>query len=354
MPNETQDSQFSEEIFNKESSLEPGPGNRTILDASLEEVLETVLPAEDVRIAGDNGVAVDPIETFNFTATGALAPVPGTVPSADPIVFELDTFVPPAEREESGGMGDTFSFTTSVIEQAVSEFVVTARGEEVAAEERTVWLVVLNPVQPGKMLGSKGERTEVKLTEEVLGDLPGRVYERLPDGDYRLFLQEAGELKESRQLIIEVRIRDGKPAEEEKVKIPPKPKATKEEAEAGRPNGKGDQDLNGDQGAGGSGAAEDGNTQRQPEGSSQKVSFQSPSLLLDEAWAVWAKQTASAETANDEAEAPKAEQRTAGLSSAAAVVAGAALISIKKGENWQREVDNSMADWKQRQRRRPR
>ena len=191
------------------------------------------------------------------------------------------------------------------------------------------------------------------MTEEVLDDLPGQIYKRLPDGDYQLYLQEAGELKTSRQLIIEVRIRDGKPAEEEKAKIPPKPKAA-EEAEAGQPNGNGDQNPNGDQGDGGSGAAEDGNTQRQPEDSSQKVSFRSPSLLQDEVWAVWAKETVSAETANDEAEAPKAEQRTAGISSAAAVVAGAALISIKKGENWQREVDNSMADWKQRQRRRPR
>ena len=354
MPNETQDSQFSEEIFNKESSLEPGPGNRTILDASLEEVLETVLPAEDVRIAGDNGVAVDPIETFNFTATGALAPVPGTVPNADPIVFELDTFVPPVEREESGGLGDAFTFTTSVIEQAVSEFVVAARGEEAAAEERIVWLVVLKPVQPGKVIGSNGIRTEVQLTEEVLDDLPGRVYKRLPDGDYQIYLQEAGESKESRKLIIEVRIRDGKPAEEEKAKIPPKPKAAEEEAESGQPNDNGNQNPNGGQGDGDSGSAEEGNAQQQPDDSNRKVSFASPSSLQDEAWAMWAKQTDSAVAANDEAEAPKAEQRTAGLSSTAAVVAGAALLSLRKGESWQREVDNSMADWKERQRRKPR
>jgi len=413
MPNETQDSQFSKEIFNKLSLLESelsavattfdvqngsafekdqclrigsedvlveavddntltvsraqngtmaqvhaagtAVTNRTILDASLEEVLETILPAENVRIAGDNGVAVDPIETFNFTATGALAPVPGTVPSADPIVFELDTFVPPTEREESGGLGDAFTFTTSVIEQAVSEFVVVARGEEAAAEERIVWLVVLKPVPPGKVIDADDRiRTEVQLTEKVLDDLPGHIYKRLPDGDYEIWLQEAGESKKSRRLIIEVRIRDGKPAEEEKAKVPPKPKAAEEEAEAGQPNGNGDQNLNGDQGDGGSGAAEEGNAQQQPDNSTRKVSFASPSSLQDEAWAMWAKQTDSAATANDEVEAPKAEQRTAGLSSAAAVVAGAALLSLRKGESWQREVDNSMADWKERQRRRPR
>ncbi|MBC8290517.1 MAG: hypothetical protein H8E37_09390 [Planctomycetes bacterium] len=354
MPNETQDSQFSEEIINKENSLDPGPGNRTNLDASLEEVLETVLPAQEVRTAGDNGLPVDPIETFNFTATGALAPVPGTVPAADPIVFELDTFVPPTEREESGGLGDAFSFTTSVIEKAVSEFVVAARGEETAAEERIVWLVVLKPVQPGKAIGSNGIRTEVQLTEEVLDDLPGRVYKRLPDGDYQIYLQEAGESKESRKLIIEVRIRDGKPADlKEKAKIPPKPEAN-EEGEAGQPNQNGNQNPNGDQGDADSGAAADGSAQTNPAGSGQKVSFATPYSPQDEAWAMWAQQADSTAAEESEAEAPKAEQRTAGLSSAAAVVAGATLLALRKGENWQRDVDTSMAEWKKRQRRRPR
>jgi hypothetical protein len=351
LPNATQDSQFSNELFNKDSPREPGPGGRTILDATLEEVLNTVLPAQDVRSAGDVGVRVDPVAAFNFTATGALSPVPGTVPSGDPIVFLLQTFVPPVEREESSGLGSTFAFTTNVLDQAAGEFAAVARGEETAAEERIVWLVVLNPIQPGKEFGSNGIRDQVKLTEEVLDDLPGRIYKRLPDGDYQIYLQEAGESQESRKLIIEIRIRDGKPADvEDKPKLPRKP-AAEEEAPVENGNQKPD-DANEEAESDANG--NDENAQTAPRAAGREVSSVQPTSLQDDAWAAWAARGTSGESRDSTAEEGQAVQRTAGLTSVAALAAGGSLLALNKDGNWRKEIDESMAHWENRRKRRPR
>ena len=358
MPNETQASQFSNEVFNTENVIVlgpgevPGPGERAILDATLEEVFETILPAQAVRTASDPSTTADLVETFNFSATGALAPVPGTVPSSDPIVFELDTFVPPAEREESLRLGESFNFTANVVDQTASVFVAVARGEETAAEERIVWLVVLNPVQPGKALGSGGIRTEVQLTEEVLDDLPGRVYKRLPDGDYQIFLQEAGESKESRKLVIEVRIRDGKPADvDEKTKVFRKPKA---DEEAPNENGIQKPDEANEGAARNEAEAGGENAQAPPAPAGREVSQTQPESSQDEAWATWRTRETSAMSEDGKAEEEQAEQRTTGMSSLVALAAGGTLVALNRDGNWRKEIDESMAQWEKRRKRRPR
>jgi len=352
MPDETQESQFSNEEFNSsKSAKEKEQGARAILDAALEEVFESVLSSADVRAAGVDGRAISPVETFNFSATGAIAPVTGVVPGADPVVFELDTFVAPREREELSGLESSFSFTANALDQTSSEFATLIRGEESASEERIVWLVVLNPIQPGKEFGSNGIRDQVKLTEEVLDDLPGRIYKRLPDGDYQIYLQEAGESQESRKLIIEIRIRDGKPADvEDKPKLPRKP-AAEEEAPVENENQKPD-DANEEAGSDADG--KDENAQAAPRAAGREVSSVQPASLQDDAWAAWAARGTSGESSNSTAEEGQAVQRTAGLTSVAALAVGGSLLALNKDGNWRKEIDESMAHWENRRKRRPR
>ncbi|MFP6766472.1 MAG: hypothetical protein VB858_22775, partial [Planctomycetaceae bacterium] len=351
MPNETQDQQFSEEIFNKESAGTAGTGDPTILDASLEEVLEAVLPAQELVDADNAGRAVIPVETYNFSATGALASVPGTAPSADPIVFELDTFVPPVTREEASGLGESFTFTTNAIEQTISEFVIVVRSEDTAAEERIVWLVVLNPAEPGKAIGTNGNRAEIQLSEEVLDDLPERVYKRLPDGDYQLLLQEAGESKRSRQLIIEFQIRDGKPAD---LKEPPSvsPRLETDEQQPG--DREQDSGNSGPQGEQNNDPDGNENAEVNSAPAAVVVSRVEPGSVSAEDWEKWAGRKGSKDFENHATQEIQAEVQTAGMSSVAALAAGSALLALHRNESWQQEIDQSMAHWLDRRKRRPR
>jgi len=350
-PNETQMQQFSEESFNRQSAGSPGTGDPAILDASLEEVLEMVLPAQELIDADNAGLRVDPVSTYNFTATGALASVPGTVPSGDPIVFELNTFIPPVAREEIDGIGESFSFMTNALEQTIGEFVIVARNEDAAAEERIVWLVVLKPVEPGKVIGANGERTQVQLSEEVLDDLPDRVYKRLPDGDYRLYLQEAGEAKDAWRLIIEVQIRDGKPTD---IKEEPKalPKPVIDEQQSGGPEQSSDNSR--PQGEQNQGQEEEENAAVDDAETFPVVSHLEPGPVSDKDWEMWVGRGSVEGVDSSSAKADQGELETAGTSSLAALAAGSALLSMQRNESWRQEVDKSVVHWMACRKRRPR
>ena len=66
-----------------------------------------------------------------------------------------------------------------------------------------MWLVVIGP--------DGSTQAEIALDQEVLDDLPGKLFGRLPDGRYIVQLQEPGE--DTRRTIMDVQIRNGRPTD---------------------------------------------------------------------------------------------------------------------------------------------
>ena len=198
--------------------------------------LTTGLPAivdfqfeEAATIAFDLDLADQP----NSDDASITVNVPGDgVESANiTLVFDLNVNVPALDFPQSAEVLEAFVITAAQKENDSGARGVASQSEEAAATERIVWLKVLRPTgqtvqrRPAIVadevvyspLRGGGYRVlrvveEVPLDEEVLDNLPKLIFEKLPDGQYQIWLQEPGE-KEKR-FVMDVTIRDGRPADD--------------------------------------------------------------------------------------------------------------------------------------------
>ncbi len=178
-------------------------------DVAIPAILDPVLR----RLIGDvfdTGFVGNPTNTFtvqpNSVGASVLAKIPGTGIQSPNLVafFEIENAAPSIAVPTSLSNTGTFEFRAAPIAQVVSAFESETFDEQQTAEERVVWLQVLTP--EGQVVA------EVQLGEDVLENLPEQVYKKLPDGQYRLQLQEPGESR--RRLLLSVTIRNGKPSDE--------------------------------------------------------------------------------------------------------------------------------------------
>ena len=209
----TQATQFSSPVFNTNpNEVVVPPATRTpqpiIQDNFFQQLSNLVFDLISDPNSGDGGGNNNFVGNNNGGAGSSTAQVPGTGTSSGDtsvaVFFIVQNDVVAVEFPDVSGIVDTFQFLIAAVEQATSQYVVSAKAEDAAATERIVWLIVIDP--NGKVVD------EQPLAETVLDDLPKRVFSRLPDGRYEVWLQEAGEKR--RRLVIKVTIRAGKPADD--------------------------------------------------------------------------------------------------------------------------------------------
>jgi hypothetical protein len=127
-----------------------------------------------------------PGEGLGFVNIAQLAVVIAQTQSTTPSMLSLSPVIPPPQLTVSQNLGEQ-----------VNSF------DDTVLEDRQVFLQVLDP---------NGEVTEqVTMDENVLDDLPG-LFRKLPDGHYQILLKEPGEQR--LRLLLDVRLRGGKPADE--------------------------------------------------------------------------------------------------------------------------------------------
>jgi hypothetical protein len=137
-----------------------------------------------------------------FNTVNSQITVPGTglgfinIAQAGIVISQLQ-FTPPNTLALSPVIVPVQANFTQFVSEQTSQF------EDVTLEERQVKLQVLDP--NGKVT------EEVVMDEQVLDDLPG-LFRKLPDGHYRVFLKEPGEV--SQRLLLDVHLRGGKPVDE--------------------------------------------------------------------------------------------------------------------------------------------
>ena len=184
---------------------------------------------EAAKIAFDLDLADQP----NSNEGSVIANVPGDgVDSANAgFVFDLSADVPTLEFPKVAEVLEAFVITITQKDDDGGATGQTRQSEETAATERIVWLKVLRPTGQTvarvpaiiaddlvySPLSGGGFRVmrvveEVPLDEEVLDNLPKLVFEKLPDGQYQIWLQEPGE--KDKRFVMDVTIRDGRPADD--------------------------------------------------------------------------------------------------------------------------------------------
>jgi hypothetical protein len=357
--------------------------------------LTTGLPAivdfqfeEAAKIAFDLDVADQP----NSTNASIEATVPGDgIDSAGiTLVFNLSADVPELDFPKAAEVLDAFVVTVAQKDDSSGTTGQTRQAEEAAATERIVWLKVLRPTgqtvenMPAVIaedlvyspLPGGGYRVlrvveEVPLDEEVLDDLPRLIFEKLPDGQYQIWLQEPGE--KDKRFVMDVTIRDGRPADDKAggrdrpptslKKVTGGPPAAEENTEQDSPT-----DVN----------------EEAPKGTGKKVSalesdrsmrleqFNHPSIVADAVWSRWGQRfegttaqwmdAASIATelglnetvaANGEEAKIDAAQKDAATETqaaihpvaASAILAASSVLLKRKRNDWQERVDDTMAQW---------
>ncbi|MHC4875468.1 MAG: beta strand repeat-containing protein [Planctomycetota bacterium] len=180
------------------------------------------------------GQQLDQLDQPNSTAGVIFAEVP-TSNEGDlttPVMVQQNDVTDQLEFPRSSSGIELFVVATAASTNDTEAIAQRSRSEDSTATERIVWLKVLRPtgetvdeipsVRPDNIVyqrlpdGSYRVMLileEIPLNEEVLDDLPGLIYSKLPDGSYQIWLQEPGEKRQ--RLIRDITIRDGKPASEE-------------------------------------------------------------------------------------------------------------------------------------------
>ena len=377
---------------------------------------------DGVRNPAFNTVKANPFGTSSSLTTGLPAIVDFQFEEAAKVAFNLDladqpnttvasiTATVPGDGVDSATVGFVFDLSADVqtldfpkVAEVLDAFVVTVaqkdddsgatgqtrQSEEAAATERIVWLKVLRPT--GQTVDSipaiianalvysplpgGGYRVlrvveEVPLNEEVLDNLPKLVFEKLPDGQYQIWLQEPGE--QDKRFVMDVTIRDGRPADDKA--------GSRDRPPTGLPKTPGDGPASEESTEQGSSKDE---AEEAPKATDQKVSavlspgtvgsaqVDSQSNDSDYAWSQWGRQFESsrdlkasmaglstsehsgADTLSSEelqTEVAPAGTTTQSLAAVHPVTVGAILaagsvLSRRNQSNWEQQVDDTIAQW---------
>ena len=195
-------------------------GLPAIVDFQFEEAAKV---AFDLNLA-DQPNSVDASVTANVPGSGVDSSTAG-------FVFDLSPEVPTLEFPKVVEVLEAFVTTITQKDDDGGATNQARQSDETAATERVVWLKVLRPTGETvarvpaivadnlvySPLSGGGFRVmrvveEVPLDEEVLDNLPKLVFEKLPDGQYQIWLQEPGE--KDKRFVMDVTIRDGRPADD--------------------------------------------------------------------------------------------------------------------------------------------
>ncbi|MGZ0164085.1 MAG: beta strand repeat-containing protein, partial [Planctomycetales bacterium] len=367
------------------NTIKPNPfgtsGNLTdglpaIVDFQFEEAAIT---------AFDLDVAAQP----NSTDASVTADVPGdgVDSAAVAVVFDLSAEVTTLDFPKTAEALDAFVITVTQKDDSAGATGQTRQSEEAAATERIVWLKVLRPTGQNvaevpaiiaddrvySPLPGGGFRVlrvveEVPLDEEVLDNLPKLIFEKLPDGQYQIWLQEPGE--QDKRFVMDVTIRDGRPVDD-KAGARDRPPTSLKKAPVQAP------------------AAEDGTqkgsaketTENSGNTTGRKVSalgsgrtsitseLDEQSSGVDQAWSQWGQRfgTSQGEDSSrvnvmselrgnehgDESEFEVAAKAGASNDSqamihpvvASAILAAGSVVSKRKQTSWKNRVDDTMAQW---------
>jgi hypothetical protein len=207
----------------------------------------------------------------------------------------------------------------------------------------------------------------VPLNEEVLDNLPKLMFEKLPDGQYQIWLQEPGE--QDKRFVMDLTIRDGRPADDKagaRDRPPTSPKKP-----VGPPAEEGTQP----------GSAKETSEKAEPgskrnvsalgAGSSKQIDGQHDGV--EQAWSQWgqrfgastgevtdrlgmmAKLSDDLVESLDGAESSTEVTTKDGASTesmamihpvaASAILAAGTVLSRRKQNNWEDRVDDTMAQW---------
>ena len=386
--------------------------------------------ASEAARAGESGFATSAVAAD--IVNQSIVEVPPITASVAAI-FEFKSEVPALAFPESTSTIETFAIGEGVQQDEIGVSVLTTQAEGQQTEERVVVLRVLRPtgltvasklIDPmqlldeltklvagrfrvdeervslrvnsfggfdGEIAGEPGKEDEVRqlelkrnssggydieiitatvdLKEDVLDDLPRRVFQRLPDGRYGIFLREAGQ--DELRRIMEVIIRDGRPADD---KSNDKKGAEADDGPAGEEQGPGNESANSSEATelqnGRANAAIDGAstgikparlnapTERTTAAAEFGPSGQEP---FDAAWAAWGQTSEEslsgpAQTMNaigasiDGDEVASTEQAAEGTShplATSALLAGGAILAKLRQGRWKDRVDETMERWEE-------
>ena len=356
--------------------------------------LTTGLPAivdfqfeEAAKVAFDLDLADQP----NSIEASITATVPGSgVDSSNAgFVFDLSPEEATLEFPKVAEVLEAFVVTITQKDDSGGATSQTRQSDETAATERIVWLKVLRPTGETvarvpaivadnlvySPLSGGGFRVmrvveEVPLDEEVLDNLPKLVFEKLPDGQYQIWLQEPGE--KDKRFVMDVTIRDGRPADDkagardrpptslkQPVNLPASEEATKQ-SPAKETSEKAATDSSRKVSALGTNGSSQ--TDRQADG-------------FEQAWSQWGQRSgvATGETSGrigmmarlsddpaqsfDNAESAREEtirndgspesMATIHPVAASVILAAGSVLSKRKQNNWEDRVDDTMAQWDQ-------
>jgi len=355
----------------------PGvPGLPAIVDAQMESALQ--------RAFSLNASAASNTMLFfgqpNALGGASVASVPGqgVDNQTSGFVFDLSVKNPELEFPRTIVITESSVTSSSSSEAESSASSQAAAQDESAAVERVVWLKVLRPTgqvtdripenpEPNliyEKLESGGYSVwrvaeEVPLAEDVLDDLPQLVFEKLPDGRYQIWLQEAGEKRQ--RLILEVIIRDGRPADDAQGTQDRPPTATTPDTGKNgtvTPDSSKQPPVPNTTGGEGSGnpPADDGQAEAAPQ--AEQLEQQSASVDgLDRAWETFGAKNGLDRwysTGPQESRADDQSVSTAGFHplAAGALLAGGAVVMQLRHRNWDEEADDTMARWEAEQRKR--
>ncbi|MFT4558833.1 MAG: hypothetical protein ACI92S_004220, partial [Planctomycetaceae bacterium] len=394
----------------------------TGLSARVDTYRSPAMPGEQiagVRNPAFNTVEANPFGASSDLTTGLPAIVDFQFEEAAKIAFDLDladqpnsddasiTANVPGDGVDSANVGFVFDLTADVptlefpkVAEVLEAFIVTAaqkdddggatgqarQSEETAATERIVWLKVLRPTgqtvakvpaivadnlvyspQPGGGFRVMRVVEEVPLDEEVLDNLPKLLFEKLPDGQYQIWLQEPGE--KDKRFVMDVTIRDGRPADDKagardrpptSLKKPVGPPAAEEGTQPG--------------------SAKETSEKAEP-GTNRKVSalgaggssqIDGQHAGIEQAWSQWGQRFGTstgqatdgmsmmaglsddlAESLGDAETSPEVATMDASAESMAmihpvavsAILAAGTVLSKRKQNNWEDRVDDTMAQW---------
>ncbi len=191
-------------IHNSTNSLVQTNGERVLnnLNTTDDPIFDEIFDRNDNRLDNDEDRLV--------------AELPGVLASGN---FDVSVEAPQLDLRVTV-VADVVAETAAAPSLTQNEEVETLVIQAEVAEERLVILRVYAP--NGEKVGD-----DIQLQESVLEDLP-KLFSRLPDGRYGIYLQEAGETRA--RLIIEVRILEGKAVTESNEAAEDAPDTEKNEA----------------------------------------------------------------------------------------------------------------------------
>lgn len=260
---------------------------------------------------------------LNITAVVPIANTPGS--GLGGIYIDTTAKVPALAFPPNSAVPFVSTTTNPTTVGTQTQLSVGSRSEAQATAERVVFLRVISP---------KGETVEdIPLTDTVLDDLPG-LFKRLPDGRYQILVREPGEQRD--RLIMDVNVRQGKPAGENEATQDRPPTATQQAQPPGM-----------------SAISPDAaKPQAMEESGKEKevARVDVPAEDVDRAWERWGKVRKNSRTAS---QTENGTEEVAGdeithqsvLSGAAAAIGVAACLASEK---WNERVDTVMEMWKKK------